>query len=76
MRFIGLIFALLAAICLAQSQQNYINVPPGNFNAVAGQPITITWSNPSSGDVTIRLSQSGSSNGPVLVCKTISPLLE
>lgn len=57
MRFFGLICATLAAVCLAQTQPNYINVPEGGFNAVAGQPITITWSNPSSGTVTIRLTQ-------------------
>lgn len=63
MRFYGLIFALLAAIALAQDQQNYINVPREGFNAQAGQPITITWSNPSSGTVTIRLTQ-GNVNAP------------
>ncbi|KAK5941468.1 hypothetical protein PMZ80_006747 [Knufia obscura] len=57
MRFFGLIFSALAAIALAQTQPNYINIPQGGLNVVAGQPFTITWQNPSSGDVTIRLTQ-------------------
>lgn len=57
MRFSGLIFALLAAVTFAQTKPNYINVPNGGFNVVAGQPFTITWQNPSSGDVNIRLTQ-------------------
>jgi len=59
MRFSGLIFAVVAAVALAQTstQPNYINVPQGGFAVVAGQPFTITWQNPSSGDVNIRLTQ-------------------
>ena len=57
MRIFGLIFALLAAIVLAQDNSNYINVPQGGFAIVAGQPFTITWQNPSSGQVNIRLTQ-------------------
>ena len=57
MKLYGFIFALLAALTFAQNQENYINVPQGGFNIVAGQPFTITWSNPSSGTVTISLTQ-------------------
>lgn len=78
MHLIGLILALWATISFAQTQQNYINVPSSGFNAVAGQPLTITWSNPSSGTVTIRLTQ-GNVNSPnsgvVLEGKSISALL-
>lgn len=63
MRFFGLLFASLASVCFAQTAPNYINVPNGGFDVVAGQPITITWSNPTSGTVTIRLTQ-GSNLAP------------
>lgn len=79
MRLTGLVLALWATITLAQSsgQQNYINVPSSGFDASAGQPITITWQNPSSGTVTIKLTQGNvqsSSDGVVLACKIISSL--
>lgn len=75
MRFFAIVFAFLAALCLAQDQQNYINVPVGNFNAVAGQPFTLTWQNPSTSTVTIRLYQGGTA-GPVLICKTLPNYLQ
>jgi len=73
MRFLQtFLFAVLAALALAQTQQNYINYPSTGFGAQAGQQLTITWQNPSSSTVTIRLTQgtvASPSDGQVLVCE-------
>ncbi|KAK5106211.1 hypothetical protein LTS08_000329 [Lithohypha guttulata] len=57
MRFYGLIFALLAAITFAQ--QNVINNPVTGWDVSTGSSVTITWTMPSSGTVSIRLTQGG-----------------
>jgi hypothetical protein len=52
-----LILAFYATLTLAQN--NSINIPAGQstLSVIAGQLTTITWSNPSSGTVTIKLQQ-------------------
>ncbi|OCT48937.1 putative GPI anchored protein [Cladophialophora carrionii] len=54
-------FAAVAALCAAvvSAQNNAINVPAGaaTLDVTAGQPLTIEWTNPSSGTVTIKLQQ-------------------
>lgn len=55
MRLVAPVLAALAAI--AYAQQNAINVPLGGLQIYAGKPNTITWSDPSSGTVTIKLQQ-------------------
>lgn len=74
MRFFQTILLVAsAALALAQQlQTNYINVPVNGFNAVAGQSITITWQEPSSSTVTIRMVQGGNTtpnSGYLLACK-------
>lgn len=56
MRFFAPLLAFLVAVVTAQ-QNNAINIPNGGLNPVAGQPFTITWSNPSGGTVSIYLTQ-------------------
>lgn len=73
MRFYGLIFALLAAITFAQ--QNVINNPVTGWDISAGSSVTITWTMPSSGTVSIRLTQGGNiqpGSGDLLICKSHS----
>ena len=53
---------------------NNINVPAGQatLQITAGQPFTMTWTDPSSGTVTIKLQQAPNitpDSGYVLVCK-------
>ena len=55
MRFIGPVLALLVAAVTAQ--QNAIDIPTGGLDIVANKPLTITWTNPSSGTITIKLQQ-------------------
>lgn len=52
-----LILAFYAALAFAQN--NKINVPAGRstLTVIAGQLTTITWTDPSSGTVTIKLHQ-------------------
>jgi hypothetical protein len=52
-----LILAFYATLTLAQN--NKINIPAGQstLTIIAGQLTTITWSDPSSGTVTIKLQQ-------------------
>jgi hypothetical protein len=52
-----LILAFYAALAFAQN--NKINVPAGQntLTVIAGQLTTITWTDPSSGTVTIKLQQ-------------------
>jgi hypothetical protein len=54
MKFIAPFLALVAA---ALAQNNAINIPAGGLQVTAGQPFTITWSDPSSSTVTIKLQQ-------------------
>src|SRR5271154_5502198 len=54
---VQLFIYLLAILQKAIAQENIIDVPPGGLVVTAGQPFTITWSNPSSGTVTIKLQQ-------------------
>ncbi|RMD44085.1 hypothetical protein DV735_g973, partial [Chaetothyriales sp. CBS 134920] len=65
MRFLKAALALFASVALA-AQNNAIDVPNGQSTlaVTAGQPVTITWSNPSSGTVTIKLQQSDSNITP------------
>ena len=55
MRFVSLLLPLLVAGVTAQ--QNAINVPAGGLQIVANRPVTITWSDPSDGTVTLKLQQ-------------------
>jgi len=55
MKYIAPLLALVAAV-LAQ-KNNAINIPVGGLQVTAGQPITITWTDPSSSTVTIKLQQ-------------------
>lgn len=69
MRFVLLLLPLLAAVVAAQ--QNAINVPSGGLQIVANDPVTITWSDPSEGTVTIKLQQAPNitpDTGLVLAC--------
>jgi hypothetical protein len=52
-----LILVFYAALAFAQN--NKINIPAGQntLTVVAGQPTTITWTDPSNGTVTIKLQQ-------------------
>lgn len=51
------ITSLLAFAAAVFAQQNAINIPNGGFQVTAGQPFTITWNDPSSSTVTIKLQQ-------------------
>lgn len=53
-----LILAFYAALAFAQNN-NKINIPAGQntLTIIAGQLTTITWTDPSSGTVTIKLQQ-------------------
>ncbi|RMZ78506.1 hypothetical protein DV737_g3813, partial [Chaetothyriales sp. CBS 132003] len=67
MRFFTTAVALFASFALALAEaNNAIDIPSGQstLDVTAGQPVTITWSNPSSGTVTIKLQQSGSNITP------------
>jgi hypothetical protein len=55
MHFVAPFVALFAAVAFAA--QNAINIPPGGLIITANVPTTITWSDPSSGTVTIKLQQ-------------------
>merc|ERR1712230_6367 len=59
MRFSLATISFYAALVLGQ--ENAINIPSGEstLDVTAGQPTTITWTNPSDGTVTIRLQYSG-----------------
>jgi hypothetical protein len=66
-----LILAFCAAFAFAQN--NKINIPAGQntLTVIAGQLTTITWSDPSSGTVTIKLQQAPNitpESGYVLAC--------
>jgi hypothetical protein len=58
MRFL---LATLAALCaaVASAQNNAISIPAGQstLDVTAGDPLTIQWTDPSSGTVTIKLQQ-------------------
>jgi hypothetical protein len=54
MKFIAPFLALVAA---AFAQNNAINIPAGGLQVTAGQSFTITWTDPSSSTVTIKLQQ-------------------
>merc|ERR1712230_63889 len=58
MRFFATAVAALCAAVVA-AQNNAISVPAGQstLDVTAGQPLTIEWTNPSSGTVTIKLQQ-------------------
>jgi hypothetical protein len=56
---------------VAFAQNNKINIPAGGLSIVAGQVTTITWSDPSSTTVTIKLQQAPNitpTSGFVLAC--------
>jgi hypothetical protein len=73
--WIPLTLAFSAAVAFAQN--NKINIPAGasTLNVVAGQVTTITWSDPSSSTVTIKLQQAPitPTSGYVLACTLESP---
>ncbi|RVX69198.1 hypothetical protein B0A52_07174 [Exophiala mesophila] len=58
MKFLSIAAALFAATVTAQLN-NAIAIPEGSstLDVTAGEPLTIEWSNPSSGTVTIKLQQ-------------------
>jgi hypothetical protein len=69
-------FAAVAALCAAivsAQNNNAISIPAGaaTLDVTAGQPLTIEWSNPSDGTVTIKLQQDPVTpdSGVVLACK-------
>ena len=73
MRFLYTAVAALCAAVVAAQNNNAISVPEGQstLDVTAGQPLTIQWSNPSSGTVTIKLQQQPVTpdGGIVLACK-------
>ena len=81
MRFVTpLSVALFAALAYAQSQFNAISIPSGQstLQVASGQSLTISWTNPSSGTVTIKLQQLGDitpDSGITLACKSIPLVL-
>jgi hypothetical protein len=71
-----LILAFYAAFAFAQNN-NKINIPAGQntLQVISGQSLTITWTDPSSGTVTIKLQQAPNitpDSGYVLAC-TLQP---
>lgn len=74
MRFSLATIAFYAAYVLAQSGENAISIPGGQstLDVTAGQSVTIQWTNPSDGTVTIRLQNAGTDqladSGIVLAC--------
>jgi hypothetical protein len=68
--WIPLTLAFYAAVAFAQN--NKINIPAGasTLDVVAGKELTITWSDPSSSTVTIKLQQAPitPTTGYVLAC--------
>jgi hypothetical protein len=73
--WIPLTLAFYAAVAFAQN--NKINIPAGasTLNVVAGHVTTITWSDPSSSTVTIKLQQAPNitpTSGYVLACTWIA----
>lgn len=73
MRFTLATIALYAALVFGQ--ENAINIPSGEstLDVTAGEPTTITWTNPSDGTITIRLQYAGTDqladSGIVVACK-------
>jgi hypothetical protein len=64
-----LILALFTALAFAKN--NVINIPHNGLNVVANAGTTITWTDPSSGTVTIKLQQAPgitADTGYVLAC--------
>ncbi|KIW87722.1 uncharacterized protein Z519_11696 [Cladophialophora bantiana CBS 173.52] len=59
MRFAHALVAALCAVVASAQQNNAISIPggQGTLDVTAGQPLTIEWTNPSSGTVTIKLQQ-------------------
>ena len=66
--WIPLALAFYTAVAFAQN--NEITIPADGLNIVAGQVTTITWTDPSSSTVTIKLQQAPitSTSGYVLAC--------
>ncbi|KIV95641.1 hypothetical protein PV10_03268 [Exophiala mesophila] len=58
MKFLSIVAALFAATVTAQLN-NAISIPEGSstLDVTAGEPLTIEWTNPSRGTVTIKLQQ-------------------
>ncbi|OAL35255.1 hypothetical protein AYO20_05509 [Fonsecaea nubica] len=59
MRFAHAIVGALCAVVAYAQNNNAISIPggQGTLDVTAGQPLTIEWTNPSSGTVTIKLQQ-------------------
>ena len=78
MRFLYTAVAALCAVVVS-AQNNAINVPEGQstLDVTAGSSLTITWTNPSSGTVTIKLQQDPipPDGGITLACKSNHPYL-
>jgi len=75
--FLPLSLAFYAAVAFAQN--NAINIPAGQstLEVTAGKSTTITWSNPSSGTVTIKLQTAGGitpASGLVLACESATTI--
>jgi hypothetical protein len=77
MRFITTAVAALCAAVVA-AQNNAISVPAGQstLDVTAGQPLTLEWTDPSSGTVTIKLQQDPITpdGGITLACKSLASL--
>ncbi|EXJ78205.1 hypothetical protein A1O3_09366 [Capronia epimyces CBS 606.96] len=59
MRFLATVVAALCVAVVAAQKNNAISIPEGQstLDVTAGKPLTIDWTNPSSGTVTIKLAQ-------------------
>ncbi|KIX01651.1 uncharacterized protein Z518_09377 [Rhinocladiella mackenziei CBS 650.93] len=59
MRFLYAAVAALCAVVVSAQENNAISIPAGQstLDVTAGSPLTIEWTNPSSGTVTIKLQQ-------------------
>ncbi len=73
MRLLATVGALCAAVFSVSAANNAISVPAGQstLDVTAGQDLTIDWTDPSSGTVTIKLQQDPISpdGGITLACK-------
>jgi hypothetical protein len=72
MKFIAPLLALAATVL---AQNNAINIPNGGLQVIAGQPLTITWTDPSSSTVTIKLQQGSAvtpDSGIILLSTSLS----
>ncbi|KAF7505428.1 hypothetical protein GJ744_000974 [Endocarpon pusillum] len=57
--WVPIVLAFAALVAAQGGNNNAINNPASGIQAEAGQPLTLTWTNPSSGTVTIKIQTSG-----------------